>query len=187
MTKDELRLLVRQARRVLSPDARTEAGWRIAEAAQQLVTGSNHTITSYLHLPFEPPTDILNRHLLQAGHQVLVPRIVGSDLHWARFTEQIDLGIGPMGIREPRGPAVPLSDVHTMFVPALAVDRRGMRLGQGGGFFDRTLATIARHSDGGPLIVAVTFADEFVEEVPAEWFDHAVDALVTPTGLTRFT
>ena len=74
-----------------------------------------------------------------------------------------------------------------MFVPGLAVDRSGHRLGQGGGYYDRTLASVPSHADGGPLLVIVLFDDEVRDEVPYEPHDCRVDAALTPGGVVRFT
>jgi 5-formyltetrahydrofolate cyclo-ligase len=68
-----------------------------------------------------------------------------------------------------------------VLVPALAVDRRGRRLGRGGGYYDRTLASLA-----GPAY-AVVYDDEVVEEVPVEPHDVAVAGALTPSGLVVMT
>ena len=73
-----------------------------------------------------------------------------------------------------------------MFVPGLAVDRFGHRLGQGGGYYDRTLASVRSRADGGPLLVIVLFDDEVLDEVPYEPHDCRVDAALTPSGVVRF-
>jgi 5-formyltetrahydrofolate cyclo-ligase len=61
-------------------------------------------------------------------------------------------------------------------VPALAVDRRGVRLGRGGGSYDRALTRAAG------LTVALLYDGETVEELPAEEHDVPVKAVVTPSG-----
>ena len=63
-------------------------------------------------------------------------------------------------------------------LPALGVDRRGVRLGRGGGYYDRAL----QHVRPDAVLVAVVFDDEFVDELPDEPHDRRVTALVTPSG-----
>jgi 5-formyltetrahydrofolate cyclo-ligase len=63
-------------------------------------------------------------------------------------------------------------------VPALAVDRRGVRLGRGGGYYDRALV----HARADAVLVALVFDDELVDELPAEEHDRLVTAVVTPSG-----
>jgi 5-formyltetrahydrofolate cyclo-ligase len=63
-------------------------------------------------------------------------------------------------------------------VPAVAVDRSGVRLGRGGGYYDRALL----HARPGALLVAVVYDDELLDELPAEPHDHRVGVVVTPSG-----
>jgi 5-formyltetrahydrofolate cyclo-ligase len=63
-------------------------------------------------------------------------------------------------------------------VPALAVDRRGVRLGRGGGSYDRALARLA----AGATAVALLHDGELLDALPAEAHDRAVTAAVTPSG-----
>lgn len=187
VTKDELRREIRAMRRARPVEARQQAGIAIAEHAEPYVHRGPGTVTSFLSLPTEPQTDELNRRLLEAGVRVLVPRIVGSDLQWVELTLTSEFTTGAMDVREPKGDAVPLRGVRTMFMPALAIDGQGNRLGQGGGFYDRTLASVPRHVDGGPRRIALAFDDEIRESLPTEWFDTQVDAVITPSGVRTFS
>ncbi|MCO7197344.1 5-formyltetrahydrofolate cyclo-ligase, partial [Pseudonocardia sp. McavD-2-B] len=67
-----------------------------------------------------------------------------------------------------------LASAGLVVVPALAVDRRGRRLGRGGGFYDRTLALAAP----GALLVVPLHDGELLDDVPAEDHDVAVGAAV---------
>ena len=187
MTKDEVRRAIRTGRRSRTADARSAADAGIARQAASFLPDTATTVTSYLPMPTEPPVDALNAFLLERGHTVLVPRIVASDLEWVVWNADTPTRPGPMGIRDPLGPAVDLTDATTMFVPALAIDRQGMRIGQGSGYYDRALGAIPRHVDGGPLLVAVTFDDELLDGLPTEWNDIRMDAVITPTQALRFS
>ncbi len=143
-------------------------------------------LTGYLSLPTEPGLDPLIALACAAGLAVRVPRIEGRDLAWVDFSPGDPVRSGPMGIREPTGAVHGLTSVGVMFLPGLAVGRDGCRLGQGGGYYDRTLSGIPTHDDGGPLRVIVLFDDEVVDAVPAEPHDRRVDAALTPLGVTYF-
>ena len=66
--------------------------------------------------------------------------------------------------------------------PAAAIDSTGMRLGWGRGYFDKTLGSMGKC----PPVYAVVFDSEFVEHVPREVHDQAVNGVVTPTRIIAF-
>ncbi len=78
--------------------------------------------------------------------------------------------------RSPGYPPAAVADAAVVFVPALAVDRAGVRLGRGAGFYDRTLPL------AGPAarLVAVVRDDELVDEIPAEPHDVPMTHALTP-------
>jgi 5-formyltetrahydrofolate cyclo-ligase len=75
--------------------------------------------------------------------------------------------------------AVATADV--VLVPGLAVDRTAMRLGRGGGSYDRALGRVPV----GTFVCTLLYDGEVLDEVPAEPHDRPVTAVVTPSGLTR--
>jgi 5-formyltetrahydrofolate cyclo-ligase len=70
-------------------------------------------------------------------------------------------------------------------LPALALDRFGTRLGQGGGYFDRALGELRPHTLGGPLRIGMTFAAEVVAHLPRQAHDQGVDLILTEEALTE--
>ena len=117
----------------------------------------------------------------QLGARVLLPVTPtdGRELAWAVDTGR--LGPGRHGLMEPLGPRLGATAVGTadvVVVPALAVARDGLRLGRGGGYYDRAL----QHARPDAAIVALVFDDEFVDELPTEPHDRPVTAVVTPSG-----
>jgi len=185
-----LRAEIRAAREARSDADRAVAARAIADNALRLLPDQRSSISAYLSLPTEPGVDALITDAQAAGHDVRVPRITGRDLQWVDLTRDSVFATGPLGIREPLGPALDsstLASLDVMLVPGLAVDRRGRRLGQGGGFFDRVLASVPSHADGGPLVAIVLFDDEVRDWVPVEPHDCRVDVAVTPGGIVWFT
>ena len=90
---------------------------------------------------------------------------------------------GAFGIDEPTGKLLgpdAVRDADAVCVPALAVDGSGVRLGRGGGHYDRTLAQAGPRPAGARLI-AVVYDEEVVDSLPADVHDVRVNALVTPS------
>jgi 5-formyltetrahydrofolate cyclo-ligase len=86
---------------------------------------------------------------------------------------------GPYGLREPVGPrlgpdAIGLADV--LLIPALAVDRRGVRLGRGAGHYDRSLPKAGAEA----ALIAVVRDEELVDQLPDEPHDVRMTATLTP-------
>jgi 5-formyltetrahydrofolate cyclo-ligase len=117
----------------------------------------------------------------QLGARVLLPVVSpeGVELAWAVDTGR--LAPGRFGLLEPVGPRLGPTAIGTadiVIVPALAVSRDGVRLGRGGGYYDRALG----HARPEAVVVALVFDDELLDEVPAEPHDRRVDAVLTPSG-----
>jgi len=187
--KARMRTGIRAARSSRSEADRSSAAQSLAYHGLNMLTDLpvDAVLTGYLSLPTEPDLDPLMAGASAAGRRVLVPRIEGRDLAWVEFSPGDPVRSGPLGIREPLGPAVDLASVGVMFLPGLAVGPDGCRLGQGGGYYDRALSAIPEHADGGPRLVIVLFGDEVIDAVPAEEHDRHVDAALTPLGVTDFS
>lgn len=172
--KKTARRLIRDARRARRASA-GDAQWR--EYGEALGLGLaqwlNHRpvpqrAAVYEALPTEPPTHGIRAALVSLGVRLIVPTLlVDNDLSWHDPDSGADLGID----------AIAAADL--ILVPGLAVGRTdGIRLGQGGGSYDRALG---RKQPGTPVL-AVLFDDELVENVPSEPHDCRVDAVLTPSG-----
>ena len=92
---------------------------------------------------------------------------------------------GLHGMPEPVGDLlgpIAINHVDLIVVPAAAVDRSGMRMGWGRGYFDRTLGSMERC----PPVYAVVFDTELVDSVPIEVHDKRVDGVITPSAIVTF-
>jgi 5-formyltetrahydrofolate cyclo-ligase len=178
------RLLAARAR--LSAEQRAEAARAIRDTLlSRPEVQMAGTIAAYYSVGAEPDTRGLVYALWKRGSYVLLPVLrADGDLDWASYEGPDSLVPGPRGLREPGEPprgvgAVARADA--VFVPALAVDQAGNRLGRGGGSYDRALARV------GPLIplIALIYDGELVDHVPAEPHDVPVRAAVSPAnGIT---
>jgi 5-formyltetrahydrofolate cyclo-ligase len=117
---------------------------------------------------------------LPAGADLLLPVLRDDlDLDWAPWDGPQAMVAAGRGIREPAGPRLGVAAVATadlVVVPALAVDRRGIRLGRGGGSYDRALARVPATV----LTVTPLHDGELLAELPAEPHDQPVRAVITP-------
>jgi len=181
--KRALRAELRERRRITPSIERSAANTAITEHLEQLVRQRGcRSLSAYLSLPDEPGTrDFLN-WACAAGIRVLLPisRVDGL-LDWAEYDgkdEQIDEFGMPAPTTEVLGP-IAINKVDLIIVPAAAVDRSGMRMGWGRGYFDKTLGSM----ENCPPVYAVIFDDELVDRVPSERHDQSIDGVVTPSGI----
>jgi 5-formyltetrahydrofolate cyclo-ligase len=179
-TKATVRRGLLAARRSRSDVDNADAGVRATLA--DLVTGRG-TVAAYVPMPGEPGGPSLPDALAGTGVRLLLPVLLPDlDLDWAVY----DGALVParFGLREPSGPRLgpaAIGSAALVVVPAVAVDRRGVRLGRGGGSYDRALARVP----AGTMIVAALYDGELVDALPADPHDVRVTAVATPSGLTR--
>ncbi|HEY7554273.1 MAG TPA: 5-formyltetrahydrofolate cyclo-ligase [Candidatus Binatia bacterium] len=152
-------------------------------ALQLPAYAASHSVALYSPAQNEVGTDdILNRALID-GRKVFYPR-TGTDGAglFIRAIASDDLCAGRHGILEPSG-TEGLSDRDrqdlVVFVPGVAFDAAGNRLGRGKGWYDRILAKLGDK----PKLVALAYDFQVVEEVPTEAWDRKVHFIVTETKL----
>lgn len=122
----------------------------------------------------------LRERLLARGTTVALPVVDGDRLVPVDLPADAELAPGWRDVPEPVGPPSP-GPVDVVVVPALVLDRRGDRLGYGGGHFDRFLAGPARDATS----VGAVFHAQLVEDVPTLAHDVTLDVVVTDRGVWR--
>lgn len=192
--KSTLRRELLAARRALSPEDRAAAARALSRSALALpeLAGAR-TVAAYVSVGAEPGTRELLDALRAAGKRVLLPLLLpDNDLDWAAYEGPGSLAEtahpGKMRLLEPAGPPLgpdAVTGADAVLLPGLAVDRRGMRLGRGGGSYDRVLARLER-AGAHPALVVLLYDEEVVARVPEEPHDHPVQAVATPSGVVRF-
>ncbi len=144
------------------------------------------TVAVYISVSNEPGTGPLVEQLHAMGRRLILPVLLpDNDLDWAVYTGPEGLMPAGRGLLEPAAPRLGVDAVATADVvlcPALAVDRSGMRIGRGGGSYDRVLTRIP----AGTFVCALLYDGEVVDRVPADEHDRRVTAAVTPQGVSRF-
>ena len=155
-------------------------------------------VVAYAALPGEPSLDDVLEDLITAGVPVLLPATrKGRPLLLGRATAPLDsLPRGTWDIREPAAP-LPVAEALAEFAdapasrvlvltPGLAFDARGARLGNGGGFYDRTFGPqgVLAEPQHTPVRERLTFAgvcwdDEVRDSLPVEPWDLRVSRILT--------
>ncbi|MFD3558595.1 5-formyltetrahydrofolate cyclo-ligase [Streptomyces sp. NPDC058686] len=192
--KSALRAELLQVRSGLPADDVAKAAEALARQALGLseLAGAR-TVAAYVSVGREPGTRELLDALHARGVRVLLPVLLDdNDLDWGAYDGQGSLArvrhAGKMALLEPAGERLgteAVVEADAVLLPGLAVDGRGMRLGRGGGSYDRVLARLER-ADADPALVVLLYDGEVVEHVPEEPHDRPVHAVVTPSGVRRF-
>ncbi|HEY2280519.1 MAG TPA: 5-formyltetrahydrofolate cyclo-ligase [Streptosporangiaceae bacterium] len=180
--KAALRASVNDSRRNQPATGRADAGRLIRDHVlswpQAEMAG---TVAAYYSMGTEPETHRLVFGMWKRGTYVILPRLLpDGDLEWASYEGPDSLVPGPRGVLEPSEPSrgvEAISRAALVLVPALAVDRRGQRLGRGGGSYDRALARVGERVP----VVALLYDGELLEQVPAESHDRPVSAVALPS------
>jgi 5-formyltetrahydrofolate cyclo-ligase len=181
-SKAQLRQEMRRRRQALGPLSQLAA----AEAASDHITRlaawpSARRVALYLANDGEVDTSPLAALCRLSGKQLFLPVIEQTNLlefvEWASGDELLP---NRFGIPEPpaHSPRCPATGLDIMVLPLVAWDRRGGRLGMGGGFYDRALAGIK-----GPVLVGLAHAVQEVPQLPREDWDIALDFVITPSAL----
>lgn len=139
-------------------------------------------VTSYLSVGDEPSTHELNRELISRGITVLLPRVAGKALQWVEWNGDMKNLKETRKLLEPIGKErTDVSDVDAMIVPALHIDQDGYRLGQGGGYYDRTMPNMPGWK------VGIVYPGEITGDLlPRDEWDVRLSAAATPDLIVRF-
>lgn len=140
------------------------------------------TVALFAAQPAEPNLDALWQEA--AEKTLCLPRVHGDRLELLPLENPVALEPSRWGIREPAfdaGKLIAPERLDLIFVPGLAFSRAGARLGRGGGFYDRLLASPEFRARK----IGLCFEVQIVSDVPTESHDHPVDAVLTESGLHR--
>jgi len=182
--------LRKDMRRRLGQLGPQEAAGKSRQACRALVASAEFERAGavMLYLPIHQELDVepIARAAWRSHKTVVVPRPRWRrrELVPVRIRSLTDgLCRGPYGIREPAdGEPFEPGEIDLIVVPALAYDRRGNRLGRGGGFYDRFLS----REDVRALTCGLAFTEQLVDAAPVHETDRHVDMLATDAGLLRF-
>ena len=159
--------------------------WKHLLRAREITAA--HLIASYISYGDEPSTEELNKEIVRLGKTLLLPRTDGDGaITWITWQPDIrfEQDRKRKKLKQPVGEPH-LGAIDVVIVPALRVDRSGVRLGQGGGSYDRALAS--DQPGGNSWKVALLHDEELsAEMIPSESHDVRMDAVALPEILVRF-
>jgi 5-formyltetrahydrofolate cyclo-ligase len=169
-TKAALREECLRARKARAPLAIAEARTAVRRVVlERCALEGWRSVAGYVPLRTEPGSIELLDDLVNAGVRVITPVLLDdNDLDWTQW------GV----VDAPRLGVDEIATVDAVLVPALAVAADGVRLGRGGGSYDRALGRVA----AGTTRAALLFDGETVAELPADPWDVPVSAVATPSG-----
>ncbi len=165
----------------LPPDVRAEKSARLCEAiTNSAAWQAARAVAIFAPQPREPDVEMLWSR--GAGKSFAYPRVEEDRLDLYRVDSLYDLLPGAFGVREPSADsahAVSPDTLDLILVPGVAFTMDGARLGRGGGFYDRLLASLPAHT----CKIGVCFDAQLLHELPAEPHDQRVDFIATENGL----
>jgi 5-formyltetrahydrofolate cyclo-ligase len=179
--KARLRATLLAARRALTADQRRAAA--AAAAAGVLASAAwraARVVALYQAYGAELDTAALRAAAHAAGKTIALPRVDAAGVSLRIVAADTPLVLSAQGVREPADdrPTLPPDQPELIVVPGLGFDRRGGRLGHGGGHYDRLLARLPAVC----LRVGLAYDQQVLDAVPTEPHDLPMHALVTPTG-----
>lgn len=180
--KARLRAEIQSARR-LRQNSEEESARLSQQLGQFCLDNSISTVAAYLPMQHEPDIGGFLDWATAQQIKLLLPVVSSQDLRWVEF----DGGkrVGELGFAEATGKPAELRAAEVIFMPALAVDLAGNRLGQGRAYYDRALQQTEKlHRK--VKRVAVVFDEEIKVSIAAEPHDQKVDAVVTASKLVWF-
>lgn len=111
----------------------------------------------------------------------------GKALGFVRYEEGDDLEINHLGILEPFdfSRKIPLERLDLIIMPLVAFDSLGHRLGMGGGYYDRTLASMYNHNTK-PHLIGLAYASQQIDALPFDCWDVTMHSIITEHGIRTF-
>lgn len=189
VTKGELRARILALRDMLGALAAAGGGEGAEDALRRRVLEAaplpeGAVVAGYWPMRGEIDVRPLLSVLAERGQVTALPVVTAprAPLEFRRWRDGDALDDGPYGTRHPAASA-PVVRPVCLLVPLLAFDRSGVRLGYGGGFYDRTLAAL--RADGPVVAVGVAYAGQEVEALPAESHDERLDWVITEREVIR--
>ena len=189
--KEELRRTMRARLREMDAATRAEASLTICHLAGHLPAfKASRCVALFSPLNSEPDARPLVEEAWAEGKRVVLPLTIqqrtGPELDWHEVTSWEEVGLpGPFGLLEPdplKCARVAVGEIDCAFVPGLAFDEGGYRLGRGGGYYDYFLgnAPVELRRFG------LMFGIQRVPRVPREAHDQALPVVVTEDGVVVF-
>ena len=182
--KAALRLKARNARAAILNSTRPEAARAVAAHFFDAVPlAPTDIVAGYWRIKDEMDCQPILVRLMDGLQPVCLPVVVGDEQPlelrlWEQGAPLYEAGFGTLAPSE----LSPQVEPDVIIMPLLGFDKRGTRLGYGGGYYDRTLERLSRR----PRLVGIAFAAQELDDIPREAHDVPLDIIITEAGARHF-
>ena len=183
MSKDTLRKQLLETRNLLPNEKRRELSLSICKYLLSKLPTDTLQIGSYMAFGSEVDLQWLHHEILVSVHRLYVPRILSKTaIEMAALEREEQVTEGAYGIvTSVQEETIDFGALDWLIMPCSGFDRRGYRLGMGGGFYDRALEHCKPRA---PLRIGVAFSAQQASFEPDPW-DQPFDWIVTEEGFIR--
>lgn len=186
-TKAELRQHIRALRTQLSDEQRADRSRLIVQHAFASRYFQQHQTLGF-YWPIHSEADIQALLEIALAHQkhCYLPKVCANSkkLNFLAYDHTTAMTGNTYGIQEPTSTSsIAPEQLDCVFVPLIAFDSQGFRLGQGGGYYDATFHQCTTHK---PLLIGIGFSLQAVEQLPIDEWDLKLDAAITEKGIQTF-
>ena len=188
MDKKALRKMMIERRDTLSVHLRAKAESAIIESLIKLdVIHEKKFITSFVSFKGEVEMQGINAYILSQNATLLLPRIVKGqpDMTFHQVDDLSTLIRNSYGILEPdpkRHPVIAYDSIDCVLTPGVAFDKKGFRLGYGGGYYDRFFSQITKATPK----IGIAYEIQVLDQLPVQAYDMPITQLITETGIRQF-
>ncbi|XP_044264358.1 5-formyltetrahydrofolate cyclo-ligase [Tribolium madens] len=145
-------------------------------------------VSTYLSIDNEIDTEPVVRKIFETGKECFVPRYSKAGMEMVKINSYEDwqtLPVTSWGIKQPnlkeqREDALKTGGLDFIVVPGVGFTAKGLRLGHGGGYYDKYLVEIKKHQDVPPALVALAFKEQIVDDLPVTEMDVQIDLVLYP-------
>jgi len=177
-----LRATMRERRRSLPVRERLDAASTLAAHLLPELAAHEGRIAGYWAVDGELPLHVIQAHLPATLRWCLPVLHEDRRLRFREWSAGQPLAPNRHGIPEPaEGALLDAGELAVVLVPLLAFDARGQRLGQGGGWYDRSFAGRTK-----PCLIGIGYDWQAVSALDATTWDVPLDAVATPSDFHRF-
>ena len=182
--KAALRLKARSTRTAINATTRATAARSVAEHFFKFVSLKPADIVAgYWRIKDEMDCQPILVRLMDSLQPVCLPVVLGDDMPlelrlWEQGAALYEAGFGTLAPAE----LAPQVEPDIIIVPLLGFDKRGTRLGYGGGYYDRTFGKLKKR----PRLVGIAFAAQELDDIPRDAHDVPLDLIITEHGARHF-
>ena len=187
--RSERRQLIRDCRRAIPGPQKSQAELSLAQRLWQLAPYQRaRHLSIYFAVDGELSLEAFMAGAERRNKQLYAPVLRGDSLRFAALRRGVPLQPNHLGILEPAdGPYIDARSLDLVLTPLVAFDDRGVRLGMGGGFYDRCFRFLrSRSTWWKPKLIGVGYERQHLPSIDAEAWDVRLWCAVTETDTYYF-